>query len=96
MNNGNLNNKICLICRRKLEQPFDKHHIIPKSKGGKKTILIHRICHSKIHSVLTENQLKNNYNTVEKIVSVPEINEFIKWVSNKPPGFYKRTKRKRN
>ena len=72
--------------------PYDEHHVVPKSKGGSDTVYLHRICHSKIHSVFTLTELKNHYNEFEKIKKHPEIQKFIKWVSTKPPSFYKRTR----
>lgn len=87
-------NIYCELCGRELQVPFDKHHIIPKSRGGTKTILLHRICHSKVHSVLSEKDLRDTYNTIEKLKGHTEISKFIKWVSNKPAGFYKRTRKK--
>ncbi len=87
---------ICVICGRKLgdETTISKHHLIPKSKGGKNTptILIHNICHQKIHSVFTEKALKDEYNTVEKLITHEEMEKFIKWVSKKDINFYDRNK----
>ena len=75
--------------------PFDEHHVIPKSKGGSETVYLHRICHSKIHSVFTLTELRNYYKEIDKVKEHPEIQKFIKWVSGKPPSFYKRTKSRR-
>ena len=83
---------ICQLCERPLAEPFDEHHVVPKSKGGNETILLHRICHSKIHSVFHLTELKNHYNNIQEIKEHPEIKKFIKWVARKPPTFYKRTK----
>ncbi|MCG8326165.1 MAG: HNH endonuclease [Chitinophagales bacterium] len=89
-------NDFCLICERKLgTQNVSKHHLIPKSQGGKntKTILIHNICHQKIHSVFSEKELEREFNTVEKIKNSEEMIKFIKWVSKKDISFYQRNKR---
>ena len=88
---------ICLICRRELGDPklTSKHHLLPRSQGGRntETILIHNICHQKIHSVFTEKELKRQYHTVEKLVAHPEMAKFIKWVAKKDANFYQRNKR---
>ena len=59
----------CSLCNRRLAEPFNKHHLLPLSKGGKgtTTVLLHKICHDKIHAVFSEMELKRNYNTVEKL-----------------------------
>lgn len=87
---------ICSICDRKLikNTKVDKHHLIPKSKNGQygDTILIHRICHEKIHSLWTEAELAGYYNTSKRIKENSEMKKFIKWVKKKPECFYSKTK----
>ncbi|MEZ4957816.1 MAG: HNH endonuclease [Saprospiraceae bacterium] len=81
----------CPICDRELgNKNISKHHLIPKSKGGKHTdtIDLHNICHQKIHSVFTEKELKDHFNTIEKIREHEEIQKFIKWVAKQDPAFY--------
>jgi hypothetical protein len=65
----------------------DLHHLIPKTFKGEVTILIHRVCHTKIHSLLTERELLNHYHTVERLKSHPEMEKFIRWLQGKPPEF---------
>jgi hypothetical protein len=82
--------ELCPLCKRELAEPCTKHHLIPLSKGGKDTptILLHKICHDKIHAVLTETELKTHYHTIERLQEHEEIARFIKWLRNKPPEFY--------
>lgn len=86
-----LNNN-CQICQRPLvEGPsIDVHHLIPKLKGGRKgpTVVLHAVCHTKIHSVFTESELAKKYNTIEKLLEHEEIQKFAQWVSKKDPEFY--------
>lgn len=90
---------ICEICHRELTPTSysDEHHLIPKSRGGAYTdkIKIHRICHDKIHSIWTENELAAYYNTPERMLVNEDLQKFIKWVSKKDPTFYTKTKRQR-
>jgi hypothetical protein len=81
---------VCPLCGRQIAEPSNRHHLIPISKGGKNTptILLHKICHDKIHAVLNESELKRNYNTIKKLQQHPEIQKFIGWVLKKEPGFY--------
>ena len=67
---------ICPICNRILgTQNTSKHHLIPKSRGGKDSELIeiHNICHQKIHSVFSLKELRDEFNTVEKLVEHEEM-----------------------
>lgn len=89
---------ICPICNRGMiaDDPYvDEHHLIPKSQNGKHgpKVLIHRICHDKIHSLWTEPELAGEYNTVDAIVENHEIKKFRKWVSKKPMNYYAKTKK---
>ena len=63
---------------------------MPLSKGGRgtPTILMHKICHDKIHAVFTEMELKRFYHTIERLQEHPAIHLFIKWVHKKEPEFY--------
>lgn len=92
----NSKNRICPLCERELgEVNISKHHLIPKSKGGKngETVLLHNMCHQKIHSVFTEKELKREYCTIEKLRANEEIIKFVKWVAKKDPGFYQSNKK---
>lgn len=50
--------------------------------------MMHKICHSKIHAVLDEGELKRYYHTIERLQEQEEIAKFIKWVRKKEPEFY--------
>jgi 5-methylcytosine-specific restriction endonuclease McrA len=92
------NENRCPLCGRPLAKPANKHHLIPISKGGKNTltILLHKICHDKIHAVFTENELKRQYNTIESLQQQEEISTFIKWVRKKEPEFYDKSVKTRS
>jgi len=77
---------ICPICNRTMiEGPsVDLHHLIPKSRKGKETVVIHLICHRKIHS---EKEIATKYNTIDKLRIHPDIITFVKWIKNKNPEF---------
>ena len=79
----------CPICNRILgTERISKHHLVPKTFGGKKTELMHDICHRKIHATFSERQLEKQYNTAESILTHPDMQTFVAWVQNKDPGFY--------
>ena len=88
--------EVCAICGRELGGVnLSKHHLIPKSKGGKHTdtIYLHHICHQKIHAVFSEKLLKDYYYTPERILENEEMQKFVKWVSKQDPSFYQRSKK---
>ncbi|MDF1698603.1 MAG: HNH endonuclease [Saprospiraceae bacterium] len=93
----NIEDIVCPICERILgsNDTISKHHLIPKSKGGKhsETILIHNICHQKIHSVFNERELRDDFNTIEKLKNSEEMQKFIKWVAKKDINYYQSNKK---
>ncbi len=66
---------------------LNEHHLVPRTYGGRTTVTMHRICHAKIHAVLTEQDLRDHYHTVESLRTHSEIASFIRWVARKPPEF---------
>ncbi len=82
----------CPLCGRDMAEPTNKHHLVPLSKGERDTptVVMHKICHDKIHSMFSETELKRYYHTVERLQEHEDIVKFIKWLRNKPPEFYDR------
>ena len=79
----------CPICDRELGSiRISAHHLVPKSRGGKDTELMHDICHNKIHSLWTNKELEDVYNSPTKILENEDVQTFVKWVSKKAPDFY--------
>lgn len=56
---------------------------------------IHRVCHSKIHSVFTNKELERGLHTFEALRAHEDIQRFVTWVRKKPPTFIGRNKRAR-
>ena len=82
---------ICPICDRCIPaSQKDAHHLVPRSKGGRSTEFLHKICHKQIHALFSENELAKNFNTAESLKGDPDMQIFIHWVKNKPDAFYER------
>ncbi|WP_210546855.1 HNH endonuclease [Rhodoferax sp. PAMC 29310] len=79
----------CALCGRAIPPAQrDAHHLIPKSKGGRQTTFMHRICHRQIHALLTETELARQYATVAALLAHPELAVFVSWVKTKPNDFF--------
>ena len=88
---------LCQLCVRPIpKSQRDAHHLIPKSRGGVDTVILHRLCHRQIHALLTENQLARDYSTIDALRGHPEIAKFIEWISNKPTHIRAAIKRSRD
>jgi hypothetical protein len=60
---------------------------VPKSKGGRETAFLHRICHRQIHALLTETELARQFASAEALRQHPPLRDFIRWVQSKPNDF---------
>ena len=69
----------------------DRHHFLPRSKGGRETAHVHRVCHRKIHSLWSEAELARDLADPAAIRVRPEMEGFLRWIARKHPEFYART-----
>lgn len=96
----------CQLCGRRTPG-LTKHHLIPRTRHHNKRVKklysreemarrllwVCRPCHHHIHRVLDEKQLALEYNTRDKLLSHPEISQFVSWLADKPAGFKPRSSR---
>jgi hypothetical protein len=84
--------QLCALCQREIPaSQRDPHHLTPKSRGGRSTIALHRICHRQIHALFTETELARRLNSIDSLLQEEPIQRFVLWVKRKPPGFALRT-----
>lgn len=87
---------VCPLCGRVIPaSQKDAHHLVPKSKGGRQTAFLHRICHRQIHALFTHAELVRDYSTIDALLAHPEVQTFVDWVKRKPPDFTDGTRRSR-
>jgi hypothetical protein len=65
----------------------NRHHWVPKSKGGRLAASLHVVCHRMLHRVFSETDLAATYNTPEAVRTQPEMARFVAWVRRKPTDF---------
>jgi len=83
----------CWLCGRPTGETIVWHHPVPKSRGGRDTVPLHRICHRQIHALLTEKELERDYPSIDKLLGHPGIARFVDWVRRKPDDFRERTRK---
>ena len=86
---------VCFLCARPLGKRVERHHPVPKSKGGRETEPVHPICHRAIHGALTNKELATAARTREALLENAELARFVAWVANKPPDFHAPTRRRK-
>lgn len=83
---------ICELCG--CDADLTVHHLVPKIKAKNKyreieddpsnLIWICRSCHDQIHAIFDNAQLRDIYNTKDKLLSSDEMQKFIKWKIKHP------------
>ena len=84
---------ICPLCGRLLNPTStEMHHLVPKCKKGKELVALHPMCHRTIHATFTENELRDYYHTIDRLLTHKTITKYAKWIAKKPVDFYDSTK----
>lgn len=60
------------------------HHVIPRCKGGKHIVPTCVTCESFIHHTWSHNELRDEFNSVERILAEEKFQRFLKWRLKQP------------
>ncbi|WP_404480942.1 HNH endonuclease [Novosphingobium sp. BL-52-GroH] len=90
----NEDEQVCWLCARPLGRRVERHHPVPKSRGGRETVPLHPICHRTIHAALTNAQLAKLGPDVAALLAVEDVARFVRWVAAKPPDFHAPTRKR--
>lgn len=82
----------CWLCARPLGRRVEKHHPVPRQKGGRETVPVHPICHRAIHAAFSNAQLARE-GSAGSLRANPEIAKFLQWIAGKPADFHAPTRR---
>ena len=66
----------CGLCEREVSG-VSKHHLIPKSEGGRETVALCGACHKTLHSFFSNRTLANELHTLEALREEPEIARYL-------------------
>lgn len=93
----------CELCG--CEAKLTKHHLCPQVKCHNKyralknddsnIAMLCRPCHDHIHAAFSENELRDLYNTIEKLKASSSVSEFVAW-RRKHPDFVGHAKMSNN
>ena len=82
----------CAACG--CEGPLTLHHLVPQVKCHNKYkdtkddpsnhVMLCRSCHDQIHALWSENELRDSYSTLEKLMAAPEFKKFVDWKKKHP------------
>jgi len=89
------NREHCWLCGRPLGQRIEHHHPVPKSRGGRRTVAIHPICHRTLHRTFSNAEMGVFGGSAAMIRADPRIGRFLAWIADKEPDFHAPTHRPR-
>lgn len=89
----------CELCQR--ETRLTRHHLVPQcrhaNKWNKKNfdrrvvktdlLMLCIGCHKQLHALFTEKELERRLHDLPSLRAEPEVQKFVEWIRNKPPGF---------
>lgn len=75
--------EVCVFCKME-GAPTRGHHIVPRCKGGKKTVPACKTCETFIHARWSHNELRDTFNNVETILAAEPFQKFLKWRLKQP------------
>jgi len=75
----------CPFCKRPIVHLM-KHHLVPKTFGGKVQLVCCRDCHKAIHALFPHKELKRYYHTVERLMENERFRTMIAWIAKQDPS----------
>jgi len=99
----------CAICGRP-DTVLTRHHLLPQSRHNKprfarnhskeegrtRIAMLCKACHSFVHSLLTEKELEQTYDSIDALREHPDIARFASWLATRPPGFQPLSRKNRS
>lgn len=85
---------ICPVCDQETaENNSSKHHVVPKSRGGRDTVRICNTCHKQLHALFTNKELAQ-IETIEALKEFESVQKYVLWKGKK--GFAGKLKTKKS
>lgn len=75
----------CPFCKRPLVRPT-KHHLVPKTFGGKEQVTCCRDCHKAAHAFISNREMKRHYHTVERLLEHDGFRQMVEWIARQDPA----------
>jgi 5-methylcytosine-specific restriction protein A len=77
----------CELCRRRIPderiddpQVVQEHHLRPERRATSPTVMLCRPCHDQIHALFTNEQLRESYDTVERLREADRLQGYLDWI----------------
>jgi 5-methylcytosine-specific restriction enzyme A len=83
----------CVLCQREVMH-ITRHHLIPRSEGGKAVVDLCIPCHRTLHSFFSNRTLLTELHTLDSLRQEPEIARYLEWIRKQPDRTIRVARRK--
>jgi hypothetical protein len=77
----------CGLCRRRIPdegltdpQAVQEHHLRPERRAESPTVMLCRPCHKQVHALFTNEELREDYDTVERLRGADRLQDYLSWI----------------
>lgn len=77
----------CALCRRvvpdeRIDDPqvIQEHHLRPEERKTSPTVMLCRPCHEQIHAVFTNEELRDDYDTIQALSEADRLQDYLTWI----------------
>ncbi len=63
-----------------------RHHVVPRSEGGRDTVWLCRACHLQLHACFTNETLAAELGSLERLRSDPVVERYLHWIRRQQDG----------
>ena len=81
----NMEELTCPFCKRPVVH-LKRHHLVPRSKGGKVLVDSCLACHRAVHALFSLKDLEAKYNTVAALMADPRFRQMVRWIAKQDPN----------
>jgi hypothetical protein len=61
-------------------QVVQEHHLRPEERATSPTVMLCRPCHEQIHAVFRNEELREEYDTIEKLREADRLQDYVAWI----------------
>ncbi len=83
----------CALCEREVRH-ITRHHLIPRSQGGREVVDLCQPCHKTLHSFFSNRTLHAELHTLHALRQQPDIARYLNWIRTQPDRSIRVARRK--
>lgn len=75
--------ELCKLCERELPEAYiTDHHLTPENRKQSDVVDLCQPCHNQVHAMFTNDELKEEYNSIAELKAADRIEAYIEWIAD--------------